>query len=168
MIDLRGVQGDVCFQVPSLLSTPSGVFVDNARRGGLPTPLHKTNRTPTPTTNSSPFPLPSPRSPSDCHPDSPARYHPLDPKTHNSWAEEPLQRGSYSYFPLGARDDDIHRAGQGATYGAPGAEPGAEGSERVFFAGEATVPGLEGSMHSAFLSGVRAVEDVAYAFGLPL
>eukprot|EP00903_Cladosiphon_okamuranus_P006763 g6596.t1 len=85
-----------------------------------------------------------------------------------SWAQEPLQRGSYSYFPLGARDTDIHTAGQGATYGAPGAEPGAEGSERVFFAGEATVPGLEGSMHGAFLSGVRAVQDVAYAFGLPL
>eukprot|EP00752_Nemacystus_decipiens_P004594 g4193.t1 len=85
-----------------------------------------------------------------------------------SWAQDPLQRGSYSYFPLGARDDDIHKAGQGATYGAPGAEPGAEGSERVFFAGEATVPGLEGSMHGAYLSGVRAVEDVAYAFGLPL
>ena len=84
------------------------------------------------------------------------------------WAEEPLQRGSYSYFPLGARDDDIHRVGQGAAFGAPGAEPGTAGSERVFFAGEATVPGLEGSMHGAYLSGIRAVEDIEYAFGSPL
>lgn len=108
--------------------------------------------------------------PSNCHPSRARtrRIVPVAPPKRNSWAEEPLQRGSYSYFPLGARDDDIHRAGQGATCGAPGAEPGAEGSERVFFAGEATVPGLEGSMHGAYLSGVRAVEDVAYASGLPL
>lgn len=64
----------------------------------------------------------------------------------------------------------MHKAGQGAAFGFPrGAEAGAgSGSERVFFAGEATAPGLEGSMHAAYLSGVRAVEDVAYAFGLPL
>ncbi|CAB1116449.1 PAO [Ectocarpus sp. CCAP 1310/34] len=88
-----------------------------------------------------------------------------------SWGQEPFQRGSYSFFPLGARDDDIHTAGRGAAFGPPrgAAEGGAGGgSERVFFAGEATVPGLEGSMHGAYLSGVRAAEDVAYAFGLPL
>lgn len=85
-----------------------------------------------------------------------------------SWAEEPLQRGSYSYFPLGARGDDIHKAGQGAAFGALGAGPGTAGSERVFFAGEATVPGMEGSMHGAYLSGIRAVEDIEYAFGPPL
>ncbi|CAM9670660.1 unnamed protein product, partial [Ectocarpus sp. 6 AP-2014] len=88
-----------------------------------------------------------------------------------SWGQEPFQRGSYSFFPLGARDDDIHTAGRGAAFGPPGgASEGGEGggSERVFFAGEATVPGLEGSMHGAYLSGVRAAEDVAYAFGLPL
>ncbi|CAM9666223.1 unnamed protein product, partial [Ectocarpus sp. 13 AM-2016] len=27
-----------------------------------------------------------------------------------SWGQEPFQRGSYSFFPLGARDDDIHTA----------------------------------------------------------
>ncbi|CAM9956582.1 unnamed protein product, partial [Ectocarpus fasciculatus] len=89
-----------------------------------------------------------------------------------SWGQEPFQRGSYSFFPLGARDDDIHTAGRGAAFGPPGGSveggAGGGGSERVFFAGEATVPGLEGSMHGAYLSGVRAAEDVAYAFGLPL
>lgn len=85
-----------------------------------------------------------------------------------SWADEPYQRGSYSFVPVGARDDDIHTAGRGATLGAPGAAPGTIGSERVFFAGEATVPEYEGSMHGAYLSGVRAVDDIVYAFDMPL
>lgn len=39
---------------------------------------------------------------------------------------------------------------------------------RVFLAGEATSVEFEGSMHGAYLSGVRAAADVAYAFGLAL
>ncbi|CAN0443847.1 unnamed protein product, partial [Ectocarpus sp. 12 AP-2014] len=88
-----------------------------------------------------------------------------------SWGQEPFQRGSYSFFPLGARDGDVHTAGRGAAFGPPGGAAeggGGGGGERVFFAGEATIPGLEATMHGAYLSGVRAAEDVAYAFGLPL
>lgn len=94
---------------------------------------------------------------------------PVCPPTINAsfvrWANETLQRGSYSFFPVGARDEDHHHAGQGATVGDPGAKQGTEGSERLFFAGEATIAGYEGSMHGAYLSGARAAEDVAYAFG---
>lgn len=85
-----------------------------------------------------------------------------------SWANEPRHRGSYSFFPLGALDDDIHSAGRGAALGLAGMKPGTIGAERVFFAGEATIPDYEGSMHGAYISGVRAVEDVMYAFGMPL
>lgn len=86
----------------------------------------------------------------------------------HSWAIDPLQKGSYSFFPIGARDDDFHYAGAGAAMGVPGAAPGTSEAERVFFAGEATISGYEGSMHGAYLSGVRAAEDVAHAFDLPV
>lgn len=52
--------------------------------------------------------------------------------------------------------------------GIPGADPGASEAERVFFAGEATISGYEGSMHGAYLSGVRAADDITRAFNLPV
>lgn len=52
--------------------------------------------------------------------------------------------------------------------GVPGAELGASEADRIFFAGEATISGYEGSMHGAYLSGVRAVDDITYAFDLPV
>ncbi|CAM9940952.1 unnamed protein product [Sphacelaria rigidula] len=76
----------------------------------------------------------------------------LDPRR---WWDDPCQRGSYSFFPLGAQSDDIFTAGQGVA------------SDAVFLAGEATSVEFEGSMHGAYLSGLRAAEDVAYALGLP-
>lgn len=77
------------------------------------------------------------------------------------WADEPCQRGSYSFFPLGAQQDDIYMAGQGIASNSAGVP---ESPCRVFLAGEATSVEYEGSMHGAYLSGVRAAEDVAYAF----
>lgn len=66
----------------------------------------------------------------------------------------------------------MHSAGQGAAIGLPGsdgtaAEPGARSLDRVFFAGEATSAGFEGSMHGAYLTGLRAVEDAVRAFDIP-
>lgn len=90
-----------------------------------------------------------------------------------SWGNEPYNRGSYSFFPVGARDDDIYNAGIGAAMEAPGEqheeERGAGSrSARVLFAGEATSVEYEGSMHGGYLSGVRAADDVAYSFGISM
>lgn len=52
-------------------------------------------------------------------------------------------------------------AGQGIASNSAGVP---ESPCRVFLAGEATSVEYEGSMHGAYLSGVRAAEDVAYAF----
>ncbi|CAN0459093.1 unnamed protein product, partial [Laminaria digitata] len=86
-----------------------------------------------------------------------------------SWADEPYQRGSYSYFPVGAEDEDVHSAGQGAAIGlrSPLSGGGGAAGDRVFFAGEATSTGYEGSMHGAYLTGLRAVEDALRAFDVP-
>lgn len=62
--------------------------------------------------------------------------------THVSrWEEDPLVRGAYSHMKLGAlgRHSDALR------------DP--EWDERLFIAGEATVPEYEGSVHAALLSG---------------
>lgn len=39
---------------------------------------------------------------------------------------------------------------------------------RILFSGEATSVEYEGSMHGAYLSGIRAADDIADAFGFPL
>jgi monoamine oxidase len=59
------------------------------------------------------------------------------------WTGDPHARGSYSYIPLGASVGDMQSL----------AEPV---SDRVFLAGEATVPASYGTVHAAFASGLRA------------
>jgi monoamine oxidase len=59
------------------------------------------------------------------------------------WTRDPHARGCYSYLPLGASVDDMRAL----------AEPI---SDRVFVAGEATVPASYGTVHAAFSSGLRA------------
>ena len=59
------------------------------------------------------------------------------------WSGDPWARGSYSYIPIGAGADDMRSI----------AEPV---SERLLFAGEATVPESYGTVQAAFTSGLRA------------
>lgn len=59
------------------------------------------------------------------------------------WSGDPWALGSYSYVPIGATVDDMHRL----------AEPV---SDRLLLAGEATVPESYGTVHAAFRSGLRA------------
>ena len=59
------------------------------------------------------------------------------------WSGDPWARGSYSYIPVGADADDMRSI----------AEPV---SDRLLFAGEATVPESYGTVQAAFTSGLRA------------
>ena len=59
------------------------------------------------------------------------------------WTGDPWALGSYSYIPIGASADDMHRLGTPV-------------SSRLVLAGEATVPESYGTVHAAFGSGLRA------------
>jgi monoamine oxidase len=65
------------------------------------------------------------------------------------WTGDPWALGSYSYIPIGASADDMHRLGKPV-------------SSQVVLAGEATVPESYGTVHAAFGSGLRAA---GYALG---
>ena len=64
------------------------------------------------------------------------------------WGGDPFSRGSYSYVPVGATNKNYDIL----------AEPLAEG--RLRFAGEATIRKYPGTVHGAFLSGVREAEAI--------
>ncbi|CAM9317736.1 unnamed protein product [Choristocarpus tenellus] len=68
-----------------------------------------------------------------------------------SWAAQPLCQGSYSFFPLGAKDSDAPKSGESVGH-------------RLYFAGEATSAEFQGSVHGAFISGIRVAEEIASAF----
>ena len=59
------------------------------------------------------------------------------------WTGDPWALGSYSYIPIGASVDDMHRLGKPV-------------SSQLVLAGEATVPESYGTVHAAFGSGLRA------------
>ena len=59
------------------------------------------------------------------------------------WSGDPWARGSYSYIPIGAGAGDMRSIAE-------------SGSERLSFAGEATVPESYGTVQAAFTSGLRA------------
>jgi len=63
------------------------------------------------------------------------------------WASDPFALGSYSYNALGStpQDREILAAPVG---------------QRLFFAGEATEPDYFGTTHGAYLSGLRAAEEI--------
>lgn len=67
------------------------------------------------------------------------------------WASDPFACGSYSHIPLGATDSDYYYLG------AP--------SGRLFFAGEATSRRFPGTVHGAFLSGLRAAGEISEKLG---
>ncbi len=62
------------------------------------------------------------------------------------WQANPFSRGSYSFVPVGATASDF----------AAIAEP----MGRIHFAGEATIAAFHGTVHGAYLSGVREAERV--------
>lgn len=64
-----------------------------------------------------------------------------------AWATEPWTRGSYAC----ARPGQAH---QRAVLARPM-------DERLFFAGEATINGAQGTCHGAYLSGIRAADEIA-------
>ncbi len=62
------------------------------------------------------------------------------------WSQDPFAFGSYSYFPVGSTGKDM------LTLGEP--------QDRVFFAGEHTIPMYYGYVHGGYLSGMRAVNEI--------
>jgi monoamine oxidase len=61
------------------------------------------------------------------------------------WMDDPLSRGSYSYIPLGATADDMRALARPA-------------SPHLAFAGEHTVATYFGTVHAAYVSGLRAAD----------
>ncbi len=71
----------------------------------------------------------------------------------SAWANDPLALGSYSGNAVGTTRD--HRATLAAPHGV-----------RLFLAGEATEPDYFGTVHGAYLSGIRAAGQVRKALNL--
>lgn len=63
------------------------------------------------------------------------------------WGMEKFSKGSYSYNKVGATRKDFKMAGQPV-------------DKVLFFAGEHTNPDYRGSVHGAYLSGIRAAKEV--------
>ena len=64
-----------------------------------------------------------------------------------NWSADVDARGAYSYWPVGARDDDVFTLSQPV-------------NNALFFAGEATNVEYQGSVAGAVLSGARAAAQV--------
>ena len=64
------------------------------------------------------------------------------------WASDPYAGGSYSYLPVGATSEDLATLATAIT-------------PHVVFAGEATHPLYPNTLHGAWLSGLRAAEEIA-------
>ncbi|WP_437285519.1 flavin monoamine oxidase family protein [Sorangium sp. So ce406] len=69
------------------------------------------------------------------------------------WFRDPYARGSYSYMPPGATPDDHDELARPAG--------------RLHFAGEATHKGHASTVHGAYLSGVRAAQEIATQMAAP-
>ena len=65
---------------------------------------------------------------------------------YSRWGKDPLAGGCYSYVPLGATSDDFGIL--------------AEPAPPLFFAGEATNRDYRGTVHGAFLSGIREAQRI--------
>jgi len=61
------------------------------------------------------------------------------------WSQDPFAFGSYSYMPVGSSGRDYEVMSEPI-------------QNRIFFAGEATIPEYFGSAHGAFISGKRAAK----------
>jgi len=66
------------------------------------------------------------------------------------WSEDPFSRGSYFYPQIGSPISDIKVLGEAV-------------SDRLFFAGEATSKAYFGTVHGAYLSGLREAKKVIAA-----
>lgn len=62
------------------------------------------------------------------------------------WSQDPFAFGSYSYFPIGSTGKDMLALG--------------EPQDKVFFAGEHTIPKYYGYVHGGYLSGIRAANEM--------
>lgn len=65
-----------------------------------------------------------------------------------NWENDPFARGSYSYIPVGVTEEECQKL----------AEPILN---RLFFAGEATNAKMLGTVHGAYLSGIKAAKLVS-------
>lgn len=63
------------------------------------------------------------------------------------WSDDPWSFGSYSYIPMGGTAEDMRHLSRPA-------------SNRLFFAGEHTVPEYFGTVHGAYVSGARAAASI--------
>ena len=69
------------------------------------------------------------------------------------WGSDPYSYGSYSFVKAGASPDDCDTYFESESTGG-----------MVFFAGEATTPDMIGTVHGAYITGVRAAQDAAKTF----
>ena len=63
------------------------------------------------------------------------------------WSNEPFSEGSYSYIPVNGSLDDFDKLAKPI-------------NDKLFFAGEATNKYYYGTVHSAYISGYRAAEEI--------
>ncbi len=88
-----------------------------------------------------------------------------EPKAHKitRWGQDRFSRGSYTFLPPGATDQDFHLLQ--SPVNANGDSLLLEGSEimRLFFAGEHTTALHPSMAHGALLSGIRAAQEVISA-----
>ncbi len=68
------------------------------------------------------------------------------------WKSDPFAYGSYSYLPPGARSGDRRRLARAV-------------GDRLYFAGEATSWRYPATVHGAYLSGVRAADEIVAQTG---
>ena len=63
------------------------------------------------------------------------------------WGADQYARGSYSFIAVGSSPDDMHALGEPV-------------GDRLMFAGEATDPEWFGTVHGAYMSGLREADRV--------
>ena len=81
-------------------------------------------------------------------PDAPLAYKTTD------WYSDPFARGSYSFTKVGSTPTDFD------IFAEPIGDNSFPTNPRVFFAGEATIKDYYGTVHGAYISGVRAAEKL--------
>jgi hypothetical protein len=67
------------------------------------------------------------------------------------WASDPFTRGSYSFPAVGSTPTDYKNIAESV-------------KGRLFFAGEVTEPDYYGTVHGAYLSGIRAAHEINFSY----
>lgn len=70
----------------------------------------------------------------------------------SNWGADPYARGSWSFIKAGSTPDDCEAYQEGESTG-----------NKVFFAGEATTADMIGTVHGAYISGLKAAQAAADA-----